>query len=137
MVTGQQLVDKALVMDGRPYIYGYEDDLEDPHPKAADCSELVQWTCYQCGVYPIVPDGAIYQYRHCKNYDTLIDVEEAIRTVGALLFVIDGDHHHVAFSQGNGLTMECRGRKYGCGQFDANRPGWTHGALVPGVKYNA
>ena len=132
MVTGKDIVNKAYYWDGKPYIFGYEVDLDDPAPRAADCSEMVQWTVHQCGLY--IPDGAIYQYRYCRNHDRLISVSTAIRTAGALLFVIDGDHRHVGISVGNGKTIECRGKKYGCGQFDAYRF-WTHGGLIPGVEY--
>lgn len=133
-VTGQQIVNQALEMfDGLPYIYGYEVKLGDPSPKAGDCSEMVQATCYILGVEPQMPDGAIYQLQHCQEHSTDISIDDAIKTPGALLFHIGGSRH-VAISQGNGLTIECRGRNYGCGQFDVYRK-WTHGALIPGVEY--
>lgn len=132
------IVKKAIqLFDHKEYILGYEDDFNDPNPPASDCSEAVEITCHQCGVMPVMPDGSRWQYKHCRSYGTIIPVEQAIKTLGALLFVIDYDrgHFHVAISQGNGKTIECRGRRYGCGQFDADRPGWTHGALIPGVDY--
>lgn len=115
MITGQDIIKKALVMDGKPYIYGYEVDLDDPNPEAADCSEMVEWACHQCGVKPTMPDGAVYQYRHCRKYGTLIGVDKARDTPGALLFVIDyeNEHYHVAVSQEDGKTIECRGHAYG------------------------
>jgi len=135
MPTGQELVALELTQDGKPYIYGYEVNLDDPDPKAFDCSELEQWACHQLKVKPEMPDGAIYQYRHCRHHETLIDIEDAINTPGALLFRFSGEHHHVATSQGNGMTIEARGKHYGVGQFNAVGRGWTDAALVPGVDY--
>jgi putative chitinase len=90
-----------------------------------------------------MPDGAIYQARHCRKYDSLILVEQAIHTAGALLFSFSDDpftydemdHSHVAVSQGNGKTFEARGRTYGVGAFPALRRGWTHAGLIPGLEY--
>jgi len=135
MATGKDLVDLELTQDKKPYIYGYEVDLDDPDPEAFDCSELEQWACHQLKVVPVMPDGAIWQYRHCRNHGTTIDVEEAINTPGALLFYFQGDHHHVATSQGNGKTIEARGKVYGVGQWSARGRGWTDAALVPGLDY--
>ena len=138
MPTGQEMVEKAMEMfNGKPYIYGYEVTLGDPHPKAGDCSEMVEAVCYIKGVRPRMPDGAIYQYYHCDDHDTLISIKKALKIPGALLFVIDPDneHYHVAMVAKDGKTIECRGRDYGCGQFKADRPGWTDAALIPGVTY--
>lgn len=135
MPSGQDLVDLELTQAGKPYIYGYEVDIDDPDPAAFDCSEMEQWACHRLGVVPEFPDGAIYQYRHCKRHGTLISVAKAIKTPGALLFYISDARRHVATSQGNGMTIEARGKDYGVGQWKATGRGWTHAALVPGLKY--
>lgn len=136
MITGQDLLNRAEVMRAKPYIFGYEVKLNDSTPKAADCSELVQWVCYQEGVKPEMPDGATNQFHHCENEGLLISIEDAKTTVGALLFRI-GKTCHVAFSVGDGYhTFEARGKNYKIG----NQPitigrAWTHAALIPGVEY--
>ena len=135
MPTGQELVDLLLTQDGKPYVFGAEVDLDDPDPESFDCSELIQWGCYQLKVKPEFSDGAIYQYRYCKRFGTLISLEEAYKTPGALLFFITDDHRHVVVSQGDGYTIEARGKAYGVGQWEAKGRGWTHAALIPGVEY--
>jgi cell wall-associated NlpC family hydrolase len=136
MATGQDIVDKAMEQDGKPYIFGYEVDLDDPDPKAFDCSELTQWVSYQLRVSPEMPDGAIYQMRHCRNHDLLISVTQAVKTPGALLFRISEGGNHVAISRGDGTTIEARGKAYGVGSWSATKGrAWTHAGLIPGVEY--
>ena len=127
--TGQELVDKASECKGDRYIFGVEVDLNNPNPTAEDCSELVEWACYQLGVYPKVPDGSWNQREHCLE----ISVEDAATTPGALLF----HPGHVAISTGDGKhTIEAMGRKYGVlngnigDRFDS-------GGLIPGVDYGS
>lgn len=135
-ITGQAIVEKALTQAGDPYIFGYEVDLQDPDPDAFDCSELVQWVCAQLGVIPKMPDGAVYQYEHCQTYPTLITLEKAVKTAGALLFRITPEgNNHVAISMGNGITIEARGKAYGVGSWSASGRPWTAAGLIPGVKY--
>jgi putative chitinase len=143
MITPKDLLDLLLTQDGDPYIFGAEAEASDSNPNAFDCSELVEWGCARLGVKPIMPDGAIYQVRHCRKYELLIPVEQAIRTSGALLFHFSdnpftgGRPHcsHVAVSQGNGKTFEAKGRAYGVGAFSALKRGWTHAGLIPGLEY--
>jgi len=136
MPTDQDIMKRCELLKGKPYIFGYEVDLDDPFPEAADCSELVQWACHQEGVDPEMPDGAIYQYRHCRNHDALIPIPLAIKTAGALLFRISPAGNHVAVSKGDGTTIEARGKDYGIGNFSATKGrSWTAAALIPGVDY--
>lgn len=142
-IVGQDLVDKALTQKGDPYVYGKEVELDDADPDAFDCSELVEWVCAQLNVRPFMPDGTIYQIRHCRNHDNEAYIDDAITTPGALLFYFSDNPFeggrpsgaHVAISQGNGKTIEARGRRYGVNEFDAYNRGWTHAGLVPGVAY--
>jgi len=149
MPTADELVQKALEQEGDEYGFGHEVDLSDPNPDMFDCSELPEWLCAQLRVKPIFPDGTIWQIRHCRNHGTLISVEEAIGTRGALLYLFrnrfgemvnpfKGERPamaHVAISLGDNRTIEARGRKYGVGIFSAFHRGWTHAAKVPGLEY--
>jgi cell wall-associated NlpC family hydrolase len=136
VVTGQMVVDKAMVMDGKPYVFGYEIVLTNPNPKSADCSELVEWDTYQLlGKSYKLPDGAENQYHYCKLYGTLIPIAQAIKTPGALLFRITSGGDHVAISRGDGTTIEARSTADGCGVFTAKGRPWTHAAKIPGVRY--
>lgn len=124
----QRFVQAALSQDGKPYIFGAETRLTDPSPVAFDCSELVEWAAKQTGL--TIPDGSAAQLAYCKTLGTLIAVHQAKLVAGALLF----RPGHVAISLGDGRTIEARGAAYGVGVFD-ERSTWTHGALVPGMRY--
>ena len=126
--TAAAFAEKALSQAGKPYVFGAEVALEDPSPKAFDCSELVQWAAAQVGGF--MPDGSAQQMLHCQKARTDIAVEQAFLVRGALLF----RPGHVAISLGDGRTIEARGKEYGVGVF-AERHTWTTGALVPGLRY--
>ncbi len=127
--TAEAFVLRALAQAGDRYVFGAEARLSDPDPREFDCSELVQWAAHQVGI--TIPDGTKYQLPHCERAGTLISVEEAVRTRGALLF----RPGHVAISLGDGRTIEAKGSAYGVGRFSAHGRGWTTGALIPGMKY--
>lgn len=135
MATGREILTSALEYTGLPYVMGAEADLTGAvWPDALDCSELVQLACARNGVG--ILDGHWLQWKWCASQHTLISVEQAIDTPGALLFVYDGTTTgHVAFSRGDGTTMEARGHAWGCGSWPTEGRGWTHGALIPDVDY--
>jgi cell wall-associated NlpC family hydrolase len=118
----------ALAQSGDQYIFGVEDNLDNPDPNAFDCSELTEWCAHQAGVY--LPDGSINQLAYCQKKGTMISLTKAINTRGALLF----HPGHVAISLGDGRTIEAMGRAYGVRQGSATGR-FTSGALVPGLNY--
>jgi hypothetical protein len=131
-------VDAALRQAGDRYIYGVETHLNDPNPKAFDCSELVQWAAHQAGVE--VQDGAVYQYREMRDHGSLMPVDQALHTKGALLFYFNTDpnstdppHAHVAISLGDGRTIEARGHAYGVGSWEASDKRFNYAAYIPGL----
>jgi peptidoglycan hydrolase-like protein with peptidoglycan-binding domain len=138
LVKVGDVVELALSQDGDEYIFGAEASPDDADPKAFDCSELVQWVCDRLGVKPQMPDGAIWQWRHCRKHGTLIEVAEALETRGALLLRVNHPRYgnHVAISLGDGWTIEARDRRSGVGRFPSYGRPWTHGALIPGVDYS-
>lgn len=144
MPTGAEIVDRAraMIKYGVDYVYGAEADLDDPHPAELDCSELVETICHQAKVRPFMPDGAVFQFRHCVNHDLDCSLEKAYKTPGALLFWFSADPlevrprgAHVAISDGQGRTWECRSSDFGCGSWSAHRS-FNYAALIPGVDYN-
>lgn len=143
MASIEDVLTRALTMWGRPYEFGFEIRRKDPDPEQADCSELVEWACRVSGVRPIVPDGAYFQWVHCGNHETRIPVADGVRRRGALLFMGDGVGfgreaiHHVAFSLGDGSTIEARGEAWGIGSFPTEGRAWTFAGLIPGVDYGA
>lgn len=122
-------------MAGHPYVYGAEVSLTDAAPGAFDCSELTQWAAARSGVY--LPDGSGPQYAFCKSKGTLISIEEAAVTRGALLFRGPGGSEHVAVSLGDGKsTIEARGKAYGVTNAPVTGRAWTAAARVPDLVYN-
>lgn len=111
---------------GKKYIYGAEAKGTDPDPKAFDCSELIEWACYQVGVKFV--DGSSNQKAACKP----ISVAEASKIRGALLFF--PGHVVVSLGDGNG-TVEARGKQYGVVNHKIAGRGFTSGGLIPGLNY--
>ena len=140
-VTGQQVVTKAMTQSGKRYVFGVENDNRAfDTTDAWDCSELVQIVCRDLGVRPVVPDGAYWQWRHCRNNNTMITVDQARRIPGALLFGGTGKGTgrdaiwHVAISRGDNTTIEARNTKYGTGSWPIGDR-FQFAALIPGVDH--
>jgi len=151
MPTGQQLVDWFMKLRGKPYKFGTEQDNKPVEAiTAEDCSEGVQNCCDQNGVIPRMPDGAINQWSHCRKHGLSIPLEIAYAIPGALLFRLSSKGNHVAMCRGvkgradshqrdqkeHWLTIEARGSAFGVGCWEADRPGFAHAALIPGVNYS-
>lgn len=136
MAHVEQVLSFMTSQAGDPYIFGARVSLTNVDPEAFDCSELVEWACARAGVSPRMPDGSKNQKAHCEQQGTLIPVDQAIDTRGALLFRMTGSPTHVVASLGDGRTIEARGSAYGVGEFLVRNRDWTHGALIPGVDYS-
>lgn len=124
----------SIAQDGERYVFGTE--VPGTTSDQWDCSELVEVACRAAGIRPTVPDGAYYQWKHC----TPITVPKGISTRGALLFVGDGTGvgrdaiTHVAWSLGDGTTIEARGSAWGVGVWPtATR--FDFAGLIPGATY--
>jgi hypothetical protein len=92
-----------------------------------------------------IPDGAMYQYLDLKQKDSLISVDQAMHTKGALLFYFSNEptpgggrpsKAHVAISLGDGRTIEARGTKYGVGEFTAHNR-FNYAGVIPGLDASA
>jgi cell wall-associated NlpC family hydrolase len=140
----KQFLEIALAQKGKPYVFASVAKTSDADPDTFDCSELTKWAAARVGV--TIPDGASAQYVHARESGTLIPVEQALRTPGALLFHFGrepkymGDRPadgHVAISVGDGVhTIEARGRKYGTNVFeltDSRKKFFNYAAVVPGM----
>lgn len=131
----------CLSQVGDKYVYGAEVPLDDPDPKAHglafDCSELTQWAAARTGV--TLPDGSSNQLAFCQSHHTMISLDVAAKTRGALLF----HPGHVAVSLGDGLrTVEAMGAQYGVLEGDFNQVSngravsrFSSAAKVPGLVY--
>lgn len=128
---------QSQVDDHTPYRWGAKAASTVVDPTALDCSGLTAWAAGRCGAH--LPDGARQQWQFCRAQHMTITIDEAYRTLGALLFRIDlltGDDH-VVISMGDGKrTIEAMGRKYGVVDGNVLGRGWTAAALVPGISYS-
>jgi hypothetical protein len=141
-VSPAQIIETARSQFGKPYIYASAPDPKVKNPKSFDCSGYTRWVFGRNGVY--LPAGSWNQAKHGRNSGTLISIDQAIRTPGALLFMGPnngysgyGPSGHVAISLGNGYTAEARGSAHGVGSWNARGRAWTNACLVPGVTYNS
>jgi hypothetical protein len=123
----------AMSQVGKQYIFGAEANPNDPNPRAFDCSELVEWAVKRAGGN--IVDGAANQFNYCRQHGTVISVQQALRTPGALLFY--RNLGHVMISLGDGRVVEAGNSRVGV----VVRPASVHGsniaygALVPGLRY--
>lgn len=131
----------CVAQSGDRYVFGTEASPLDPDPHEWDCSELFEWASKRAKLIPSLPDGAYYQWRFCVDNGGRMDVEDALKQRGVLLFHGDGTGvgrdaiTHVACSIGNNLTIEARGSKWGVGTWAS--PGrFQFAARIPGVDYS-
>lgn len=130
----------AQSMAGHQYVYGATPSLTDPSPGAFDCSSLVQWAAAQTGIR--LPRTSGQQYAACAAAPgaggTLIPVDEAIWTRGALLFRGKNGADHVAISLGDGATtIEARGHAYGVVNAPTGGRQWDSAGMIPGMTYQS
>lgn len=130
--TAEEFMQKCLEEKGDEYEMGgeYAPGTSPDRTREWDCSGLVYTKLQELGIDP--PRTSTAQLNWCRENNTIIPLEQAIQTRGALLL----REGHVAVSLGDGRTIEALGEKWGVGIFSAtsNRT-FTHGGLVPGLTY--
>lgn len=138
----QRFLDAALAQQGDPYKLGVVSE-GDPDPDAFDCSELVEWAAAQVDVK--LPEASFLQYNELKAANSLITVDEAKNTPGALLFKFPSEPYpgqqerlrgsHVAISLGGGRIIEATPS----GGVHISEAGdrFGYAALIPGLDYTA
>ena len=113
-----------------------------------DCAELASYDYYQVtGILfgttshgnPATADAWSGAWlSDAQRLGRLVPIEQAIRTPGAALLRVGlGAIGHVALSDGKGGTVEAYSRDRGVIAHVATGRRWTHGVLVPGVKYES
>lgn len=146
MFEGRDILDTAEPHLNERYIFGARAELKNPDYKGPwDCAEFASWCVWQ--TYQILfgttdwgggPDpysGAWID--QARRAGTLISVEDAARTPGAILLRAKGEGlvGHVAISDGEGGTIEARGTRYGVVRAPVAGRTWHHGCHIPGVRY--
>jgi hypothetical protein len=158
--SAEEMVKFALKQRGDLYgtANGAGRTVSDPDPENFDCSGLVYWAAKQAGYNPPSTFGNSYWASSagiislCRQFNTMIPIEEGINTFGAILIRELNDESrargvtvgHVAISLGNGQTIEAAGGQWGVNVFGARKFGssggadryWTHAAKLPGMRFS-
>lgn len=140
----------AISQKGKPYGFGSIADPNDPNPKMFDCASFTRWAANRAGLQPGLPLGSWLQHKMCIERGTMIPLAQAISTRGALLISTrdangvpcapdqaDGRKCHIAFSLGDGTTIEARSSALGVVSSNTTGRSFTTAALVPGARYGA
>lgn len=149
--TGQDLLNTAQKYIGRPYVLGAvvpksRLDYDGPF----DCAELCARVIYEETetLYGCRPDDQAkattsdaytgYFGIDAEKLGTKITVEDAARIPGALLLRLPTGSAigHIAFSKGDGKTIEARGSKYGVVEHKVSGRDWDYGILLPFIDYS-
>lgn len=116
-----------------------------------DCAEFASWLVFQEAgfLYGCIDNdddpAKVEAYtgawkRDSQTLGTRISVEEAAGTVGAMLLRYppsSGKMGHIAVSDGQGGTVEAKGRLYGVVADRVNGRSWDIGILIPGINYDS
>lgn len=147
--SGNDFLTLAATKVGQEYVLGANAPFEDPEYNGPwDCAEFVSWVVYQVTkrVYGCVNNKAPLEQVDAYTGGWAADVnsgrvkgislESAYNTPGAILLRYRGKSGHIVFSGGDGSTIEAMGSEYGVRRGSVQYRDWTHGILIPGVKYS-
>lgn len=149
--SGAGLLQRARMHIGEQYI-NTQVPKDDPHWHGPwDCAEFVSWLVFQeaGALYGCVDDAAspakadAYTGAWKADLERLgkrVSVEEAAATVGGIVLRYPpgpGKMGHIAVCDGNGGTVEAKGRRYGVVADSVHGRGWHTGILIPGIAYGA
>lgn len=149
MATGNDIVAEAMKHLGEEYILGADVPFENPDYKGPwDCAEFCSWVVYQVSglVYGCVDNSKPIKklepysggwYRDGMASTQKVPYQVAVKTPGAV-FVrkpIDGKVGHVAFSQGNGKTIEAMSSRYDVTEKSPDNRVWQVCFLIDGIDY--
>ncbi len=145
MTDGQKILDLAVKHLGEAYVLGSVAPLNNGAYKGPwDCSEFATWCIYQISGkkvgYREGGGGAFtgYWQEDIATKCIVISKRDAKRTEGAILlkFPEDGKVGHIAFSDGNGRTVEAMNSKNGVTRGNVGPfRGWDVFLLVKGLTY--
>ena len=149
MKTGNDLVKLGNKHLGETYLLGAFAPKDNPNWKGPwDCAEFASWVAFQCtGILlgctnnlanPALADAYSGAWvRDAEASHRSISIGQARSTPGAVLIrrPAASGIGHVAFSQGDGTTIEAHSRLAGVmnGEVDGRR--WDLCMLIPGLEY--
>lgn len=128
---------------GSPYVFGVLVPKTKPgYVGAFDCAEFVAYAIAQVlkvtdyGVRSGDAYTGFFQV-DAKSKGEMIPVKDAAMIPGAILlrYPAPGAIGHIAFSQGNGKTIEAHSTKYGVIESKVDGRRWDTGIVLPGIAY--
>lgn len=150
MATGKDIVTEAINHLGEEYILGADVPFENSDYKGPwDCAEFCSWVVYRASglVLGCVDNSKSIKklepysggwYRDGMQAMHKITYEEAKKTPGAV-FVrkpTDEKRGHVAFSQGNGKTIQAFSSRYDVTEKSPDNRTWHVCFLIDGIDYS-
>ena len=149
MFTGHDLLHTAEAHLSEKYNLGVFVPKDNPDWHGPwDCSEFASWCVFQvcsrlygCENDSSAPDSAKaftgFWRRDAHHLGRIIPVQQATATPGAavLRFPAPGGIGHIAFSDGNGGTVEAHSRRTGVIRGELGGRRWDIGILVPNIEY--
>lgn len=146
--TGEDLLNAAKKYLGRKYVLGaIVPKSNNPYNGPFDCAELCARVIFEetGSLYGCRPNDPLsadaytgYFGSDAEKIGTKISIEDAARIPGALLLRIPTGSAigHIAFSKGDGKTIEARGRKHGVVEHKVSGRDWDYGILLPFIDYS-
>lgn len=147
-ITGNDLLTLAEQHVDESYVLGARAPMSDADWKGPwDCAEFVSWCVYQrAGILfgteprhdPLHADAYTgYWAQQAKTAGATVPVADALVTAGAILlrYPLPGAIGHIAFSDGEGGTIEAHSSKTGVIRGKAGGRRWDVGVMIPGIRY--
>lgn len=147
-ITGADILELAFKHEGEQYVFGARVPMSDAGCKGPwDCAEFVSWCVYQrAGVLfgteprhdPLHADAYTgYWAQQARAAGITVPVADALVTAGAILlrYPLPGAIGHIAFSDGEGGTIEAHSSKTGVIRGKAGGRRWDVGVMIPGIRY--
>lgn len=149
MARGKDIIEEALKHIGEEYVLGADVPFDDPTYKGPwDCAEFCSWVVYQVSGIIIgcvdnnKPIKKLEPYSNGWYNDGMasankIPYHEAVNTPGAVLVRKPSNERcgHVAFSQGNGKTIEAMNSKRDVTEGSPENRIWNVCFLIDGIDY--
>ncbi len=147
MVTGKEMVRRALEHLGERYVLGAIAPKNDPAWDGPwDCAEFVSWCVYQLAgmLYgcednqadPACADAYTgFWGRDARTIGKKISVGQAAKIPGAAVLRIGPKVGHIVISDGRGGTVEAHSSRTGVIRHTLSERRWDMGILVPALRY--
>jgi len=147
MVTGQDILNRALRHEGEAYVFGAFMPKDAPNYRGPwDCAEFVSKMVFEeSGLLygtsnhtdPRTADAWTgFWLRDAQEKGRIVSPDDAARTPGAVLLRVGvGIMGHVVIADGRGGTIEAASARLGVTRLSVSGRRWTHGVFVPGIAY--